>query len=70
MKRNGAQALKGAGLAKLKTEGASTGDDWAFFARACDGLAKTGHGASRLRIPVADCTARAAALPADSPPSP
>ncbi len=67
---NGAQALKGAGLARLKTEGASTGDNWAFFTLAYDALAETDHGASKLRIPVADCAARAAALPADSPPPP
>jgi len=65
-----AQSLKGAGLAKLKTEGASTGDDWAFFTLAYDALAEADHAAGKLRISAADCAARAAALPADSPPPP
>lgn len=67
---NQSQALKGAGLAKLKMEGASTGDDWAFFTSAYDDLVQTGHGISPYRISAAACAARADALPADSPPPP
>jgi hypothetical protein len=62
--------LRGAGLAKLRTEGASTGDDWAFFTSAYRDLATPDHAAGKLRIAVAACKARAAALPADSPPPP
>jgi hypothetical protein len=62
--------LRGAGLAKLKAEGASTGDDWAFFTSAYSDLATADHAAGKLRIAVAACKARAAALPADSPPPP
>jgi hypothetical protein len=62
--------LRGAGLAKLRTEGASDGDDWAFFTSAYRDLATPDHAAGKLRIAVAACKARAAALPADSPPPP
>lgn len=65
-----ASQLRGAGLVKLKAEGASTGDDWAFFTSAYSDLATADHAAGRLRIAVAACKARAAALPADSPPPP
>jgi hypothetical protein len=65
-----ASQLRGAGLAKLKAEGASAGDDWAFFTSAYSDLATADHAAGRLRIAVAACKARAAALPADSPPPP
>jgi hypothetical protein len=67
---NQSQALKGAGLAKLKSEGASTGDDWAFFTSAYDDLVQAEHGLKPYRIPASACAARADALPADSPPPP
>jgi len=67
---NQSQALKGAGLARLKAEGASTGDDWAFFTSAHDDLVQAEHGLKPYRIPAATCAARADALPADSPPPP
>lgn len=62
--------LRGAGLAKLRTEGARDGDDWAFFTSAYRDLATADHAAGKLRIAVAACKARAATLPADSPPPP
>jgi hypothetical protein len=67
---NQSQALKGAGLAKLKTEGASTGDDWAYFTSAYDDLVQAEHGLKPYRISAAACAARAEGLPADSPPPP
>lgn len=67
---NQSQALKGAGLARLKAEGASTGDDWAFFTSVYDDLAQSEHGLKPYRIPAATCATRADALPPDSPPPP
>lgn len=67
---NQSQALKGAGLAKLKTEGASSGDDWAFFTSAYDDLVQAEHGLKPYRIAASACAARADALPPDSPPPP
>ncbi|MEZ6029850.1 MAG: hypothetical protein R3C46_08865 [Hyphomonadaceae bacterium] len=67
---NGAQRLRGAGLAKLKAEGASEGEDWAFFTSAYAEQTQADYAAGKLRLSVATCKARANALPPDSPPPP
>lgn len=57
-----AQALEAAGVAKLKAEGHATDQTWAGFTLAYDDKAKTDYADNALRLSVAECTARAAAL--------
>jgi hypothetical protein len=56
------QALDGAGVAKLKAEGHATDSTWAGFSLAWGDKALKDYQAGTLRLSVADCTARAAAL--------
>jgi len=56
------QALETAGVAKLKAEGHASDQTWAGFTLAWADRAKKDHAAGALRLSVADCAARAAAL--------
>jgi hypothetical protein len=55
--------LESAGIRKLRAEGVSKDNDWAFFTNAFVDKAKADYAAGALRIPVATCVARAAPLP-------
>jgi hypothetical protein len=55
--------LDTAGIAKLKTDGLTDGSNWASYTLAYEGVAAADYAAGTLRISVADCTTRAAALP-------
>ena len=55
--------LESAGIKKLRAEGISKDGDWAYFTNAFVAKAKIDYDASKLRIPVATCVARAAPLP-------
>lgn len=55
--------LESAGIKKLRAEGVSKDNDWAFFTNAFVEKAKADYAAGALRIPVAACVARAAPLP-------
>ncbi len=55
--------LESSGIRKLRAEGVSKDDDWAFYTNAHDEKAKADFAAGALRIPVAACIARAAPLP-------
>jgi hypothetical protein len=56
------EALKHSGIGKLKTEGKADDDNWAGFTLAWSDKAEKDYAGTALRIPVADCTRRAAAL--------
>ncbi len=60
--------LESAGIKKLRAEGVSKGEDWAFFTLAFVDKAKADYAAGALRIPVATCVTRAAPLPASELP--
>lgn len=55
--------LENAGIKKLRAEGVSKDNDWAYFTNAFVDKAKADYTAGALRIPVATCMARAAPLP-------
>jgi hypothetical protein len=54
-------------MAKLKAEGVSDGEDWAYFLTAYDDKATADYAANTLRMSVQACDARGGALPADTP---
>lgn len=56
------QALDDAGISKLKAEGHANDSNYAGFTLAYADKAGKDHAAKTLRIPVAECTRRAAAL--------
>ena len=60
--------LQSAGIKKLRAEGVSKGEDWAFFTLAFVDKAEADYAAGTLRIPVAACVTRAAPLPASELP--
>jgi hypothetical protein len=55
--------LDSAGIAKLRAEGVSKGEDWAYYTLAFGKKAEGDYAASALRIPVATCVERASKLP-------
>jgi hypothetical protein len=55
--------LDSAGIAKLRAEGVSNGDDWAGFTLAYAAQVAEDYKAGKLRLPVAACVERAAKLP-------
>lgn len=55
--------LDSAGIAKLRAEGVSKGEDWAGFTLAYGAQAAEDYKAGKLRLPVAACVERAAKLP-------
>lgn len=57
------KSLDSAGIKKLRAEGVSTGDDWAFFTNQFGEKVKADYAAKTLRIPVATCVERASKLP-------
>lgn len=59
--------LNGAGMARLRTEGLSNGDDWGHFLSTYSAKGTADYSTGALRLPVATCIARAKALPADTP---
>jgi hypothetical protein len=57
------KSLDTAGIARLRTEGISKGEDWAFFTLAYDAKGEADYATGALRIPVATCIERASKLP-------
>ncbi|MDP3494444.1 MAG: hypothetical protein Q8R82_15140 [Hyphomonadaceae bacterium] len=55
--------LDSAGIKKLRGEGVSKGEDWAYYTLAFADKAKVDYAASALRMPVAACVERASKLP-------
>ncbi len=57
------KSLDSAGIKKLRAEGVSTGEDWAYFTNAFSQKAHADHASGAIRIPVATCVDRASKLP-------
>lgn len=55
--------LDSAGIARLRTEGISKGEDWPYYTLAFGEKAEADYAANALRIPVATCVERASKLP-------
>lgn len=55
--------LDSAGIARLRTEGISKGEDWAYYTLAFGEKAEADYAANALRLPVATCVERASKLP-------
>lgn len=55
--------LESAGVRRLRAEGVSKDNDWAFFTNAHNDKARADYAGGAIRIPVATCLERASKLP-------